>query len=70
MIDVSGHRLYIECTGSGGPAVILQAGMGASSSSWAAIAPTIAATTTVCDYDRARHFAEARLHSPLLPTSI
>jgi pimeloyl-ACP methyl ester carboxylesterase len=55
MIDVGGHRLYIECTGSGGPAVILQAGLGASSSSWAAIAPRIAATTTVCAYDRAGH---------------
>jgi pimeloyl-ACP methyl ester carboxylesterase len=55
MIDVGGHRLYIECTGSGGPAVILQAGLGAGASSWAAIAPTVAATTTVCAYDRAGH---------------
>jgi pimeloyl-ACP methyl ester carboxylesterase len=55
MIDVGGHRLYIECTGSGGPAVILQAGLGASSSSWASIAPAVAATTTVCTYDRAGH---------------
>jgi pimeloyl-ACP methyl ester carboxylesterase len=55
MIDVGGHRLYIECTGSGGPAVILQAGLGASSSSWAGIAPTVASTTTVCTYDRAGH---------------
>ena len=39
MIDVGGHRLYIECTGSGSPTVILQAGLGASSSSWATIAP-------------------------------
>jgi len=55
MIDVGGHRLYIECTGSGGPAVILQAGLGASSSSWAGIAPAVAETTTVCSYDRAGH---------------
>jgi pimeloyl-ACP methyl ester carboxylesterase len=55
LIDVGGHRLYIECTGAGGPAVILQAGLGASSSSWATIAPTAAATTTVCAYDRAGH---------------
>jgi pimeloyl-ACP methyl ester carboxylesterase len=55
MIDVGGHQLYIECTGSGGPAVILQAGLGASSSSWAGIAPAVAATTTVCTYDRAGH---------------
>jgi pimeloyl-ACP methyl ester carboxylesterase len=55
MIDVGGHRLYIECTGSGGPAVILQAGLGASSSSWASIAPAVSTTTTVCAYDRAGH---------------
>ena len=55
MIDVGGHRLYVECTGSGGPAVILQAGLGASSSSWAGIAPAVAETTTVCSYDRAGH---------------
>jgi pimeloyl-ACP methyl ester carboxylesterase len=55
MIDVGGHRLYIECSGSGAPAVILQPGLGASSSSWASIAPRIAATATVCTYDRAGH---------------
>jgi len=55
MIDVGGHRLYIECSGSGGPAVILQPGLGATSSAWATIAPTVAATTTVCTYDRAGH---------------
>jgi pimeloyl-ACP methyl ester carboxylesterase len=55
MIDVGGHRLYIECSGSGGPAVILQPGLGASSSAWASIAPAVAATTTVCTYDRAGH---------------
>jgi pimeloyl-ACP methyl ester carboxylesterase len=64
MIDVGGHRLYIECTGSGGPAVILQAGLGASSSSWAAIAPRIAATTTVCAYDRAGHGRSDEAASP------
>ena len=73
MIDVGGHRLYIECTGSGGPAVILQAGLGASSSSWAGIAPAVAATTTVCTYDRAGHgrsdeAAGRRMGSPSRPT--
>jgi pimeloyl-ACP methyl ester carboxylesterase len=64
MIDVGGHRLYIECTGSGGPAVILQAGLGASSSSWAGIAPAVAATTTVCAYDRAGHGRSDEAASP------
>ena len=55
MVDVGGHRLYIECTGSGSPTVVLQAGLGASSSSWTSIAPKVAASTTVCAYDRAGH---------------
>jgi len=55
LVDVGGRRLYIECTGSGSPTVILQAGLSASSSSWARIAPAVAASTTVCAYDRAGH---------------
>jgi pimeloyl-ACP methyl ester carboxylesterase len=55
LFDVGGRRLYLECTGSGSPAVVLQAGLGASSASWGRIAPAVAATTTVCTYDRAGH---------------
>ena len=55
MVDVGGHRLYIECTGTGSPVVVLQSGLGESSSSWERIAPTVAASTTVCTYDRAGH---------------
>ncbi|HEU0236258.1 MAG TPA: alpha/beta fold hydrolase [Candidatus Limnocylindrales bacterium] len=55
LVDVGGRRLYLECTGSGSPTVVLQAGLGASSSSWARIAPAVAASTTVCAYDRAGH---------------
>ena len=39
MIDVGGHRLYIECTGTGSPVVVLQSGLGESSSYWGRIAP-------------------------------
>jgi pimeloyl-ACP methyl ester carboxylesterase len=55
MIDVGGHRLYIECTGMGSPVVVLQSGLGESSSYWSRIAPAVAASTTVCTYDRAGH---------------
>ena len=64
LIDVGGHRLYLECTGTGGPAVILQAGLGASSSSWATIAPAVAAQTTVCAYDRAGHGRSDEVDGP------
>ena len=37
------------------PAVVLQSGLGESSSYWGRIAPAVAASTTVCAYDRAGH---------------
>jgi pimeloyl-ACP methyl ester carboxylesterase len=55
LVDIGGRRLYLECEGTGSPVVILQAGLGGSSTSWARIQPAIATTTTVCSYDRAGH---------------
>lgn len=53
LIDVGGHRLHVTCTGTGRPPVLLEAGIAASSLSWAAVAPSIAQFTRVCTYDRA-----------------
>jgi pimeloyl-ACP methyl ester carboxylesterase len=55
LVDVGGRSLYLECTGSGSPPVILQAGLGGSATAWQRIAPTVAQSTTVCAYDRAGH---------------
>jgi pimeloyl-ACP methyl ester carboxylesterase len=55
MVDVGGRSLYLECTGSGSPTVVLQAGLGEASASWARIAPDVAKATRVCAYDRAGH---------------
>src|SRR5206468_3265983 len=51
--DIGGRRLHMHCTGSGGPTVVLESGLGEMSSNWARIAPAVAATTRVCAYDRA-----------------
>ena len=49
-----GYKLHINCTGSGTPAVVLEAGLGEPSSMMAGwIAPAVAASTKVCVYDRA-----------------
>jgi pimeloyl-ACP methyl ester carboxylesterase len=56
MVDVGGYRLHLFCTGEntgGGPTVILEASLGATSSVWAWIQPEIAKSTRVCAYDRA-----------------
>lgn len=53
LYDVGGYRLHLDCTGTGSPTVVLLGGLGATSPSWARIAPAVATTTRVCAYDRA-----------------
>ena len=53
LIDVGGHRLHLNCTGSGSPTVVLEPGAGAMSSSLGWITPAVARDTRVCVYDRA-----------------
>ena len=51
--DIGGHRMYLRCEGSGTPTVVLSSGFGEHSSVWGWVAPTVAADTRVCAYDRA-----------------
>ena len=53
LVDVGGHRLHVWTRGEGSPAVLLEAGVAASSLSWARVQPALAAVTRVCAYDRA-----------------
>ena len=53
LIDVGGHSLHINCTGTGSPTVVLEPGLGEPSVAMSWIAPDVAATTRVCVYDRA-----------------
>jgi pimeloyl-ACP methyl ester carboxylesterase len=54
LVDVGGRRLYVQCTGSGSPTVVLVSGLAEASVYWGGwIAPAVAQNTTVCAYDRA-----------------
>ncbi|RPI92373.1 MAG: alpha/beta hydrolase [Chloroflexi bacterium] len=54
LVDVGGYRLHINCTGSGSPTVVIDAGLGDWSTSWGGyVQPEVAKTTRVCTYDRA-----------------
>jgi pimeloyl-ACP methyl ester carboxylesterase len=53
LVDVGRHRLFISCTGTGSPTVVLEGGLGQGSAYFALIAPQVASTTRVCVYDRA-----------------
>jgi pimeloyl-ACP methyl ester carboxylesterase len=50
---VGGHRLHLDCAGSGSPTVVVENGLGETSPSWGRITPAVAGTTRVCAYDRA-----------------
>jgi pimeloyl-ACP methyl ester carboxylesterase len=51
--DVAGHQMYLDCTGTGSPTVLLFNGFGERTPSWTRITETVARDTRVCVYDRA-----------------
>ncbi len=53
LYDVGDHELHLNCTGAGGPTVVLLGGTGETSAAWALVQPAVAGTTRVCSYDRA-----------------
>jgi pimeloyl-ACP methyl ester carboxylesterase len=53
LVDVGGYRLHINCTGSGSPTVVIEAGLGDWSTSWGFVQQEVAKTTRICTYDRA-----------------
>jgi pimeloyl-ACP methyl ester carboxylesterase len=52
LVAVDGYNLHLHCIGSGAPTVVLDAGLGDSSITWALVQPEVAAFTHVCSYDR------------------
>ena len=53
LVSIGGHRLHLQCTGSGSPTVVLEPGLGGASTDMQWIASAVAADTRVCVYDRA-----------------
>ena len=52
-VTVDDVSLHLDCTGEGGPTVVLEAGAFGFAQSWAWIQPKVAERTRVCSYDRA-----------------
>ena len=50
---VNGHAMRVDCTGSGSPTIVLDAGLGNDGLVWGGVQPVLAKTTRVCSYDRA-----------------
>ena len=53
LVDVGGRRLHVNCTGSGSPTVVLEAGASSFAIDWSLVQPEVARTQRVCSYDRA-----------------
>ncbi|MFL5735444.1 MAG: alpha/beta fold hydrolase, partial [Chloroflexia bacterium] len=53
LFDVGGYKLWLSCSGHGGPTVIMDPGLGESSDSWNGVAPDVASFTRACVFDRA-----------------
>lgn len=53
LVDVGGHRLHLDCSGSGSVTVVLESALGGWSIDWAKLQPILAERTRVCAYDRA-----------------
>jgi len=53
LVDVGGHRLQINCEGTGSPTVVLESGLGDLLSEWQPVQLQISRFTRACSYDRA-----------------
>ena len=53
LVDIGGYRLHLNCTGKGGPTVVLIAGAGDFSFDWSLVQPDVGRFARACSYDRA-----------------
>lgn len=68
LVDVGGYRLHLDCRGPvtfGQPTIVLEAGLGEWSLTWAGLMPLLAERHRVCAYDRAGYgWSESRPGAP------
>jgi len=53
MVDLTGHRLHVNCSGHGSPTVVIENGFDEYSFDWIFVQSQVAQFTRVCTYDRA-----------------
>jgi pimeloyl-ACP methyl ester carboxylesterase len=52
LVDLGGHRLHVDCRGTGRPTVVLENGLGDFSFDWVLVRRILEPTVRVCAYDR------------------
>ncbi len=70
LYDIGPCRLHLKQQGTGGPVVVLEAGIAGSSLGWALVQEKLAAFTTVCSYDRAGLGWSSGCHLPRAATQL
>src|SRR5436305_5577265 len=53
LVDLGGHRLHVNCTGSSGPVIVVENGLGDFSSDWILVQTRVEKFARICTYDRA-----------------
>ena len=51
--DVGGRSLYLECSGSGSPTVVMDSGLGDTHTVWSTVVAAVSRLSRTCTYDRA-----------------
>ena len=62
--DIGGRSLYLECTGTGTPTIVMDAGLGNSHTTWAKVVPDVRGADRTCTYDRANIGASDKAPTP------
>jgi pimeloyl-ACP methyl ester carboxylesterase len=53
LVDLGGHRLHVNCTGSGDQTVVVENGLGDFSFDWTLVQESVSHFARICTYDRA-----------------
>ena len=64
IFSITGKDMHIDCTGSGGPTLVLEHAASASYMLWRRVQPQLSTITQVCSYDRAGHGWSAKRDNP------
>jgi pimeloyl-ACP methyl ester carboxylesterase len=62
--DIGGRSLYLECSGTGTPTIVMDAGLGNDHTTWAKVVPEVRGANRTCTYDRANIGASDKATKP------
>lgn len=69
-VDIGGRSLLLGCRGTGGPTVVLEAGLADDLSTWDSVLSSVSSRTRTCAYDRANIGASDAAPTPRTTTDM